>query len=312
LSDAWIGRDVLSILDFTRHDLEVLFNIADEMMDSVLSGEVPRLLDGLVVSLAFFEPSTRTRMSFETAAKRLGAGVISITSEEATSVAKGETLADTIRMLDAYSDIIVLRHRYEGAAIYAAEVAESPIINGGDGRHHHPTQAMVDLYTIRSLFGSPDGLTIGVLGDLKYGRAAASFLLSLTLYRPDRVYLISPLELRLREDVMVVLRDRGLQVEEVEELEEVLPQLDVLYVTRIQKERFPDPREYEKIRGSYRVTRRQLERLAKESMKIMHPLPRIDEISPDVDDTPFNAYFQQARLGVALRMALLALVSGRR
>lgn len=307
---SWVGRDVISILDFTREDLEVLFEEADRMRRYLEGGRVPRVLEGRIVSLAFFEPSTRTRMSFESAAKRLGAEVIAITSEEATSVAKGESLADTIRMLDSYSDLIVLRHKFEGAAKYAAEIASAPIINGGDGRQHHPTQAMLDLYTIKILKGSPDGLTIAALGDLKYGRAVASFLLGLTLYKPRRVYLVSPPELRIREDVRILLEGRGLPIVETSDLESILPELDILYVTRIQKERFPDPREYERIRGSYGITRKLLEARAKRDLRILHPLPRVDEISPDVDETEFNAYFLQARLGVPVRMALLSLILG--
>jgi len=306
----WRGRDVISILDFDRGDLEDLFSAADSLLNSLAGGRPPRLLDGVVVALAFFEPSTRTRLSFEAAAKRLGADTIGFTAAEATSIAKGENLADTIRMLDAYGDIIVVRHRYEGSALYAAEVAESPVINAGDGRQHHPTQAMLDLYTVTRLFGSPDGLVYGVLGDLRYGRAASSFLLGLTLYRPSKVYLVAPPLLRPREEVYMALRERGLPVEEAQRLEDVLPELDVLYVTRIQRERFPDPREYEKVRGSYRVTLDMLERLAKPSLRVLHPLPRVDEIDFRVDGTPFQAYFTQARLGVPLRAALLAKIAG--
>ncbi len=273
------------------------------------SGAKLRLLEGRVVALAFFEPSTRTRLSFETAAKRLGAETIGFTSEEGISIAKGETLADTIRMLDAYADVIVIRHRYEGAALYAAEVAESPVINAGDGKQHHPTQAMLDLYTVRRLFGRIDGLVYGVLGDLRYGRAASSFILALTRFNPEKVYLISPPLLRVRPEVRMVLEEHGVRFEEVERLEDVIGELDVLYVTRIQKERFPDPREYEKVKGSYRVSRRLLEEKAKPTLKILHPLPRVDELPAEVDETRYAAYFQQARFGVPVRMALLALVA---
>ncbi len=240
----WPGRDVVSILDFSREDLEELFERADAMRRLLGERRVPRLLEGWVVALAFFEPSTRTRLSFDTAAKRLGAETIGFSGEEGTSVAKGETLADTVRMLDGYADIIVIRHRYEGAALFAAEVAEHPVVNAGDGKQHHPTQAMLDLYTVRSLFGTVDGLTYTVLGDLRYGRAASSFILGLTRFRPRMVYLVSPPLLRVREEVREVLRASGLRFEERESLEEVLPETDVLYVTRIQRERFPDPREY--------------------------------------------------------------------
>jgi aspartate carbamoyltransferase catalytic subunit len=307
---AWLGRDVISILDFSRDMLEELFLVADEMDGFLRSGRVPRLLEGKLVALAFFEPSTRTRMSFDTAAKRLGAETIGFSGEEGTSIAKGENLADTIRMLDGYADAIVIRHKYEGSALYAAEVAEHHVINAGDGKQHHPTQAMLDLYTVRQLFGSVDGLVYGVLGDLRYGRAATSFILGLTLFRPKKLYLISPPLLRAREEVLEVLRQRGIVFEEASNLEEVIGELDVLYVTRIQRERFPDPSEYEKVKGSYRVTRRLLEEHAKPELRVMHPLPRVDEISFDVDKTKYAAYFIQARNGVPVRMALLALVLG--
>ncbi len=304
----WYNRDVISILDFSREELETLFEEADNMLKALNDNNVQKILSNKIISLAFFEPSTRTRMSFESAAKRLGAGVISFTSEEAISISKGESLADTIRMLDNYSDLIVIRHRYEGAALFAAEIAKAPVINGGDGKQHHPTQAMLDLYTIRKLKGTIDGLTIGVLGDLKYGRAASSFLLALTIFRPRLVYLISPPELRVRPEVRELLKERGLNVVETSSLADILSDIDILYVTRIQKERFPDLREYEKVKGSYRITADLLRSLAKKDLKILHPLPRVDEITYDVDNTSYAGYFIQARLGVPLRMALLKLI----
>ncbi len=304
--EAFRGRDVISILDFSRKELEALFEAADRAWD--LAREAP--LQGKIVALAFFEPSTRTRLSFESAVKRLGGEALVVSGEDAISVAKGENLADTVRMLDSYSDAIVIRHRYEGVALYAAEIAETPVINGGDGRQHHPTQAMLDLYTIRTLRGGVDGLVIGVLGDLRYGRAAASFILGLTRFKPEKVYLISPPPLRAREEVLMHLDRAGLRYEEVEDYREVLPELDVLYVTRIQRERIPDPSEYERIKGSYRVTLRDLHGRAKPDLKILHPLPRVDEISFDVDNSPYQAYFIQARLGVRVRMALLAGILG--
>jgi len=300
-------HDVLSMLDFRREDLELLFNYTEEMhkyTNTKLS-----LLLGKVVSLAFFEPSTRTRLSFEVAAKRLGADVISITGEESLSISKGESLADTIRMLDTYSDLIVIRHRYEGAARYAAEIAEHPVINAGDGKQHHPTQAMIDLYTIKKLFGTIDGLSYGVLGDLRYGRASTSFIYGLTLFKPKKLYLISPESLRVREEVLQVLKERGIVFEEKRSLGEVIGELDVLYVIRIQKERIPDPMEYEKVRGSYKVTL-DLLKYAKKELKILHPLPKVDEIDERIDNTPYAAYFIQAKYGVSVRMALLALVLG--
>lgn len=307
---AWRGRDVISILDFARSDLEDLFEAANVLEQRLGAGATRRLLEGRVVALAFFEPSTRTRLSFETAAKRLGAETIGFSGSEALSLAKGENLADTIRMLDSYADLIVIRHRYEGSALYASEVAEKPVINAGDGRQHHPTQAMLDLYTVTRLYGSPDGLVYTVLGDLRYGRAASSFLLGLTRFRPAKVYLVAPPLLRPREEVEMALRSHGLPYSYAERLEDVLSETDILYVTRIQRERFPDPREYEKVRGSYRVTLSMLEKYAKPSLKVLHPLPRVDEIEHRVDESRYQAYFLQARLGVPLRAALLAKILG--
>ncbi len=301
------GRDVISILDFDREDLEQLFEYAERA--EKLRGAKLRILEGKVVALAFFEPSTRTRLSFETAAKKLGADVIGFTGEEAISIAKGENLVDTVRMLDSYADLIVIRHRYEGAAKFAAEIARNPIINAGDGKQHHPTQAMIDLYTVRKLYGTIDGLTYAVVGDLRYGRAATSFIYALTIYKPKLVYLISPPLLRARPETVKLLRERGIPFKEVENLEDIIDEVDVMYVTRIQKERFPDPLEYEKVKGSYRITLKLLKR-AKKDLKILHPLPKVDEIEHAVDETPFAAYFIQAAYGVPVRMALLALVFG--
>jgi len=307
LGSGFRNRDVISILDFDREDLENLFEVADRALKYV--NTKLRVLEGRVVSLAFFEPSTRTRLSFEVAAKKLGADVISFSGEEAVSVAKGENLADTVRMLDAYSDLIVIRHRFEGAALFAAEIAEKPVINGGDGRQHHPTQAMIDLYTVRKLFGSPDGLVYAVVGDLRYGRAAASFIYGLTRFRPRRVYLVSPPLLRAREEVKAVLAGVGVHFEEVERVGEVIEEVDVMYVTRIQRERFPDPSEYEKVKGSYRITLGLLRR-GKKELKVLHPLPKVDEIDHEVDTSPYAAYYIQASYGVPVRMALISLVMG--
>lgn len=296
------GRDVISILDFTRSDLEELFELADYIRVKGVKGKP---LEGRIAALAFFEPSTRTRLSFESAMKRAGGDTIGFTSEEAISIAKGESYTDTIRMLDSYSDIIVVRHRYDGAAKLAAEIAENPVINAGDGKQHHPTQAMLDIYTIKVLEGEVDGLTIGVLGDLKYGRAATSFILALTHYKPKQVYLISPPQLRTRKEVIEEVKNKGLKHKEVENLEDVIEELDILYVTRIQKERIPDPEEYEKLKGSYRVTLEMIERKAKKNLKILHPLPKVDEIDPRIDTTQHATYYTQAKLGIPLRTALL-------
>ncbi len=297
------GRDILTILDFDRSELEHLF----EVTRKVEEGEIKPYLRGKILATAFFEPSTRTRLSFTTAMQRLGGSVIGFGGTEGTSVMKGENLADTIRMLDAYADVIVIRHPMEGAAKLAAEVAEAPVINGGDGSRHHPTQAMLDLYTVWREMGRIDDLEIGLLGDLKYGRAASSFLYGLSKFRPKKIHLISPPLLRIRREVRDHLKQAGIPIEEKEELE--LESLDVLYVTRIQKERFPDPAEYEKVKGSYRLTVEDLRR-AKKNLIVMHPLPRVDEIDLEVDSTPHAKYFRQAAYGVSVRQALLSMVLG--
>ena len=288
------GRDVISITDFTRSDLERLFRIAS----SKFEGEE---LKGKVIAMAFFEPSTRTRFSFETATLRLGGSYIGFEVAQSTSLAKGESFSDTIRMLDAYADGIVVRYSLEGAAKLAAELAEAPVINAGDGTKNHPTQAMIDLYTIWKERGSPDNLVYGVLGDLRYGRAAGSFLRALNIYFPKKVYLISPEGLKPKQELLDSLKFSW----EFADLKEVISELDVLYVTRVQRERFPDPSEYERVKGSYRVDLSIL-RDVKETLMILHPLPRVDEIALEVDSTPHAFYFKQAANGVPLRMALLS------
>jgi len=288
------GKDIISISDIRRSDLERLFRVAS----SKFQGDE---LKGKIVAMAFFEPSTRTRFSFETATLRLGGSYIGFEAAQSTSLAKGESFSDTIRMLDSYADGIVVRHSLEGAAKLAAELAEAPVINAGDGTKNHPTQAMIDLYTIWKERGNLDNLTYGVLGDLRYGRAAASFLKALNLYYPKKVYLICPEGLRPKQELLDSLKMPW----EFSDLKEALPELDVLYVTRVQKERFPDPSEYERVKGSYKVDSSTLKD-AKEGLMILHPLPRVDEISLDVDSTPHAYYFKQAANGVPVRMALLS------
>lgn len=307
LAERFKGRDVVSVLDFTREELEYVFKVADRFLNT--ASDYCNLLKGRLLALAFFEPSTRTRLSFEAAMLRLGGSVIGFTSEEATSVAKGERFSDTIRMLDSYADAIVIRHRYEGAAKLAADIAERPVINAGDGRNEHPTQAMLDIYTMYKVKGDVGRLTIGVMGDLKYARVVNSLLYALTIFKPKKVYLISHPLLRLRDEVRRYISSRSVNFEEVGDINEVISELDVLYVTRIQKERFPDPMEYEKVRGSYRVTL-DLVRRGKEDLLVMHPLPRVDELDPAIDNTKYAGYFIQASLGVPLRSALLALLLG--
>ena len=300
----WFNRDVVSALDFNREDLEVLFNEALEMEKYAKSRL--NILEDKVLALAFFEPSTRTRLSFETAMHRLGGRVIGFSGVEATSIAKGENFADTIRMLDAYSNAIVVRHSIEGAAKFAAEIAEVPVINAGDGSRNHPTQAMLDLYTMWREFGTIDGLSIGVLGDLKYARTVTSLIELLSNYKV-KLHLISPELLKPRPELVEFMKLRGMEFDWTSDPSSIIGDLDVLYVVRIQKERFPDPLEYERVKGAYRVDLRLLSR-AKPSMIILHPLPRVDEVDFSVDETRWARYFKQAALGVPLRMALLKLI----
>ncbi len=293
---------------FSRKDLEELFSLTYKL-EPYSRSRVDVLRDK-ILGLAFFEPSTRTMLSFKVAMHRLGGHVIGFSGVESTSIMKGERLADTIRMLDIYSDVIVIRHYIEGAAAFAAEIAEVPVINAGDGSHSHPTQAMIDLYTIWRELGQIDGLSIGLLGDLKYARAVRSLIEGLVKYRVSSLYLISPSLLRPRGEVLDLLRRSGVKYHVTESLQDVISDLDVLYVVRIQKERFPDPLEYEKVKGMYKVTKRLLEK-AKDRLIILHPLPRVDEVDPEVDITKHARYFKQAFYGVPLRMALLLLVLGR-
>jgi len=257
---------------------------------------------GAVLALCFFEPSTRTRMSFDAAAKRLGINTIDMGDVSASSVSKGESLADTVRVIEGYSDALVLRHPSEGAAQMAAEFVDVPVVNAGDGAGQHPSQTLLDLYTIQETHGLND-LTIGVMGDLKYGRTVHSLATALTNF-DARQHFISPESLGLPRSVRFDLHETGAQIREHDDLEAVLPELDVLYVTRIQKERFPDENEYHRVAGEYQIDATVLEAAA-DDLTVMHPLPRVDEIAPDVDETDHARYFQQAHNGIPVRMALL-------
>ena len=255
--------------------------------------------------MLFYEPSTRTKFSFEAAIHSIGGASIGFADPRSAAVEKGESLADTVRVLQGYADILILRHPMDGAARFAAEAASKPVINAGSGTEEHPTQAMLDLYTIMREKRRIDGLNVAVVGDLKYGRTIYSLLYGLAKFEPQ-VFLVSPPQLRVREEALYDLEGK-LKVSQHRSLEEVISAADVLYVTRIQRERFPDPQEYEKVRGSYVIDQSTLER-AKEGLIIMHPLPRAGEISAEIDSTPFAKYFVQAELGKVLRAALIALI----
>jgi len=299
---AWKNRDIISIDDFSIEDLEILFERAEEYEKSPPSSN---LLKGKIISNIFLEASTRTRISFEVAAKKLGAEVVNLIAEY-SSIKKGESLYDTLKMMDIYSDLIIIRSPIEGTARFASDVCENPVINAGDGYLNHPTQAMIDLYTIKKLKGRLDDLKIGICGDLRYGRAAVSFMFGVAKYS-NKIYAISPPLLSMREDVRNKLLSMNVNFVETSDLSAVLPELDVLYVTRIQKERFPDVAEYEKVKGSYKIDLKTLQN-SKKDIIVMHPLPRVDELSYEIDSTPMQAYFKQAKFGVYIRMAILSLI----
>ena len=299
------GRDIISIKDFTREEIDYTLKIAGAMEPIAKSGS--DMLHGKTLATLFFEPSTRTRLSFEAAMHKLGGTAIGFAEPKIASIKKGENLADTVRVVENYADVIALRHPLEGAARLAAEFAQVPVINAGSGAEEHPTQALLDLYTILKEKGRIDGLNIALMGDLRYGRTVHSLAYALALYKV-KLYLVSPEPLRMRREVLGAIKEK-ISVVEKTGIEEVLPETDVLYVTRIQEERFPDPAEYAKVRGIYKIGVDILKD-AKEDMIIMHPLPRVDEIDDEVDDTPHARYFQQVWNGIVMRMALLALILG--
>jgi len=300
------GRDIISIKDFSREEIDYILETAAAMEPIAKTGS--DMLKGKILATLFFEPSTRTRLSFESAMHKLGGSTIGFAEAEIASVKKGENLADTVRVVENYADVIAVRHPLEGAARLAAEFAEAPIINAGSGAEEHPTQALLDLYTIVKEKGKIDGLNIALIGDLRYGRTVHSLAYALSLY-DVKLYLVSPETLRMRKEVLRTLRDKKVEVIEKNRVEEIIGDADVLYVTRIQKERFPDPAEYAKVKGSYKIDLETLKD-AKEDMIILHPLPRVDEIAPEVDSTPHAKYFRQVWNGIIVRMALLALILG--
>ncbi|MUV61848.1 aspartate carbamoyltransferase [Halobacterium sp. CBA1126] len=294
---------LLTAKQLSRADIETVLDRAAAFDDDpTAAGE--RHADELL-ALCFFEPSTRTKMSFETAAKRLGGDVVDMGSVESSSVKKGESLADTVRVVEGYADGVVLRHPKQGAAKMASEHVDVPVVNAGDGAGHHPSQTLLDLYTIREHAGLDD-ISIGIMGDLKYGRTVHSLAHALTNF-DVRQHFVSPESLRLPRSVRYDLHEAGAQVREHEDLDAVLPNLDVLYVTRIQRERFPDEDEYEEVAGEYSITPETLD-AAKDDLAVMHPLPRVDEIAAAVDETDNATYFEQAHNGVPVRMALLDLL----
>ena len=309
LESGFYGQDIISVRQFSRENLTHIFGVSDEMRAIVRRVGSSDLLKGHVLACVFYEPSTRTSSSFIAAMSRLGGSVIPINEVRYSSVTKGESLPDTIRTLESYADVIVLRHPEVGASQVAAEYARKPIINAGDGVGEHPTQALLDLYTIRSELGQIDGLHVAMVGDLRYGRTVHSLARLLCLYDVQMTF-VSPEILRLPLDVMNEVKTHGKQARETYDVHEVIADVDVLYVTRVQRERFADQAQYESVKDYYVITPELMEK-AKDRMIIMHPLPRVGEISYALDDDPRSAYFRQMENGMYIRMALLAAVLGK-
>lgn len=299
------NRDIVSIKDFSQQDLEYIFSTTDKIND-LKPNEKSELGKGRTLGYIFYEPSTRTRMSFEAAMASLGGSSIGIFDPKSSSIEKGESLADTIRTMDLYSDVIVLRHPLDGSSRFAGELSKNPIINAGSGSEEHPTQAMLDLYTIIKEKKKIDGLAISIVGDLKYGRTVYSLLYGLANYKVD-VHLVSPPTLSIRKESIYDIANK-LNIYEHSQLDdELLSKLDVIYVTRIQRERFPDLQEYEKVKGTYTINSETLAK-SKSDVSIMHPMPRMEEISHSIDNTKNAIYFKQAAYGKELRAALLTLI----
>lgn len=305
MSTDFKGKDIISIRDFSKDDLLYILSIAAKIEKK----NDPSLLAGKIASILFYEPSTRTRLSFAAAIKRMGGNTIGFDQGEVSSMKKGETLWDTIKMAEQYSDVIIIRHPVEGAARLAAEAASVPVINAGDGANQHPTQTLLDLYTIQKEKGKLDNLSIGFLGDLKYGRTVHSLAMALSHFK-TKMFFISPHALKMPSYYLDELKEKGIVYKEAESLSDVSKELDVLYVTRVQQERFPDPVEYEKYKHAYRLNKSLLD-ISKKDLIIMHPLPRVGEIDPELDETENAVYFRQAGNGIPVRQALLALVLGK-
>jgi len=301
-------RDVISIKDFTKEEIEYILEYAKRMIPYATGEKHTTLLKQQILATLFFEPSTRTRLSFESAMHRLGGNVIGFAEPSGTSQKKGESLADTIRMADSYSDAIVIRHPQEGAARLAAEFSEAPIVNAGDGAGQHPTQCLLDLFTIQTEKKNIKGKNVILLGDLKYGRTVHSLAYALALFKAN-LTLVSPETLKMPKEVIQECKEFGVEPVSTTNLEKAIKEADVLYATRIQKERFPDAEEYNRVVGSYKVSLALLQQ-AKEDLIVMHPLPRVVEIDPDVDKTNHAVYFTQAFNGLPVRMALLSLILG--
>ncbi|MBE5882873.1 MAG: aspartate carbamoyltransferase [Lachnospiraceae bacterium] len=295
-------RHLMSPLDFSTEELDKLFDLANDIENN--PQKYAHACDGKILATCFYEPSTRTRLSFESAMTRLGGQVIGFSDATSSSASKGESVSDTIRVISCYADICAMRHPKEGAPMVAAEKSDIPVINAGDGGHQHPTQTLTDLLTIRSMKNTLSSFTIGLCGDLKFGRTVHSLINALVRYEDINFIFISPEELRVPDYITDMLKEKNIPYEEVIRLEDVMPKLDFLYMTRVQKERFFNEEDYIRLKDFYILDKAKLS-LAKEDMLVLHPLPRVNEISVEVDDDPRAAYFKQAKYGVYVRMALI-------
>ncbi|RMF55514.1 aspartate carbamoyltransferase [Candidatus Woesearchaeota archaeon] len=298
------NKDIISIKDFSKEEIIHILETAKK----IESRKAKPSLRGKIMGSLFFEPSTRTKLSFESAMKRLGGRVIGFDSAEASSAKKGETIHDTIKMVEIYADVIVIRHPLEGSARVAAEATEKPVINAGDGANQHPTQTLLDLYSIKKTQGRLTGLNVALVGDLKYGRTVHSLLMALSHFN-CRIFFVSTESLRIPKTYLDFLASKNISYSEHENPEEIIDKVDVLYATRIQRERFPDEAEYEKVKNAYVIKSSMLSNVRK-NLKIMHPLPRVNEIDMSVDKTPYAYYFKQAAMGIPVRQALLCLTLG--
>ncbi len=295
-------KNIISIKDFERADIDYILDEASKLENIAKSREVCEDLKGKILGLMFFEPSTRTKMSFETAMKRLSGECIGFENTGSSSVSKGESIADTAKMFEGYCDALVIRHELEGVSKFISDLVDVPVINAGDGASQHPTQTLLDLYTIKQEIGSIDNLKIALIGDLKYGRTVHSLANALTLYDNVELYFVSPPELKMPQEILHDLDKKNMTYTEVSNISNIIDNVNVLYLTRIQKERFGDIEDYLKIKGAYIINKKMLEG---KDLIVMHPLPRIDEIDGDVDDTKYNKYFTQAANAVPVRMAIL-------
>ena len=302
--------NIISMNDMKKKEILDILELARKIEDCSEEKKL-KFLHGKIIATLFFEPSTRTKMSFESAAMRLGANILSLPPVEQSSVQKGESFTDTIKMVESYSDLIVVRHPLDGAAKLASETSKKPVINAGDGSNQHPSQTLLDLYTILDEKGTLENLKIAFVGDLKYGRTVHSLAKALTHFNPSVMYFVAPQSLQMPEYLLEDLEKNGIKYEIVEDFRDCLDKVDIFYMTRIQKERLPDIKHYEKVKGIYVINRENIVGKCKEDMIILHPLPRVDEIETDLDDTKYALYFKQAKNGIPVRQAMMMSVLGK-